>query len=258
MLAQRAVRGLRETGYDATFIAVRLPYGVQADETDAQRASTRSAPTVCCASISNRRPTRCSVRYVKAVRMFGEAAREDFLLGNIKARQRMIAQYAVAGANRGLVIGTDHAAEALMGFFTKHGDGAADILPLAGLNKRRVRAACRLSGGSCGARSEDPDCRPRNLGAAQAGRGCLRGDIRADRRFSRGQGHRGARAPAYSRRPIGEAPTSELRRFPRPTRRNRHLVTGLVEWNIPAASGFCGSEVQMAKETKICEWMEDL
>lgn len=27
-----------------------------------------------------------------------------------------------------------------MGFFTKHGDGAADILPLAGLNKRRVRA----------------------------------------------------------------------------------------------------------------------
>jgi NAD+ synthase len=46
----------------------------------------------------------------------------------------------VAGARRGLVIGTDHAAEALMGFFTKFGDGAADILPLSGLNKRRVRA----------------------------------------------------------------------------------------------------------------------
>jgi NAD+ synthase len=71
--------------------------------------------------------------------------RHHFHLGNIKARQRMIAQYAIAGASRGLVIGTDHAAEALMGFYTKFGDGAADILPLAGLNKRRVRSiACDL------------------------------------------------------------------------------------------------------------------
>lgn len=64
----------------------------------------------------------------------------DFHLGNVKARQRMIAQYAIACGVRGLVIGTDHAAEALMGFFTKFGDGAADILPLSGLNKRRIRA----------------------------------------------------------------------------------------------------------------------
>ena len=61
-------------------------------------------------------------------------------MGNMKARQRMVAQYAVAGAHGGLVIGTDHAAEALMGFFTKYGDGAADVIPLAGLTKRRVRA----------------------------------------------------------------------------------------------------------------------
>src|ERR1044071_3915976 len=74
------------------------------------------------------------------------AAREAFLLGNIKARQRMIAQFALAGAMRGLVIGTDHSAEALMGFYTKFGDGAADILPLAGLNKRRVRAVAKLLG----------------------------------------------------------------------------------------------------------------
>lgn len=65
--------------------------------------------------------------------------RADFHLGNVKARERMIAQYAIAGGVRGLVIGTDHAAEALMGFFTKFGDGAADILPLSGLNKRRIR-----------------------------------------------------------------------------------------------------------------------
>jgi NAD+ synthase len=60
-------------------------------------------------------------------------------LGNIKARQRMVVQYAVAGARSGLVIGTDQAAEALMGFFTKYGDGACDVAPLTGLNKSQVR-----------------------------------------------------------------------------------------------------------------------
>lgn len=140
MMAQRAVRSLRDAGYAATFIAVRLPYGQQADETDAQRAlDTIGADRVLRIDI---KPAADAM--LRSIREggqdFGEAAREDFLLGNIKARQRMIAQYAIAGANRGLVIGTDHAAEALMGFFTKHGDGAADILPLAGLNKRRVRA----------------------------------------------------------------------------------------------------------------------
>lgn len=52
----------------------------------------------------------------------------------------MIAQYAVAGARGLLVIGTDHAAENVTGFFTKFGDGTADILPLAGLNKRQGAA----------------------------------------------------------------------------------------------------------------------
>jgi NAD+ synthase len=73
---------------------------------------------------------------------------EDFVLGNIKARQRMIAQYAIAGTRVGAVIGTDHAAESLMGFFTKFGDGAADILPLSYLTKRRVRALAQALGAS--------------------------------------------------------------------------------------------------------------
>ncbi|CAM5385754.1 NH(3)-dependent NAD(+) synthetase [Streptomyces tanashiensis] len=71
---------------------------------------------------------------------FRDAHHQDFVQGNIKARQRMIAQYAVAGAHDGLVVGTDHAAEAVSGFFTKFGDGAADVVPLTGLTKRRVRA----------------------------------------------------------------------------------------------------------------------
>src|SRR5699024_8251411 len=59
---------------------------------------------------------------------------------NVKARMRMIAQFELAGEKRLLVVGTDHAAEAVTGFFTKFGDGAADVVPLAGLNKRQGRA----------------------------------------------------------------------------------------------------------------------
>jgi NAD+ synthase len=68
---------------------------------------------------------------------------KDFVLGNIKARERMVAHYAIAGARVGVVIGTDHAAESLMGCFIKYGDGGADVLPLSELTKRRVRALAR-------------------------------------------------------------------------------------------------------------------
>lgn len=73
-------------------------------------------------------------------------AGRDLVRGNLKARMRMAAQYGVAGAHGLLVVGTDHAAEAVMGFFTKYGDGACDLAPLAGLTKRRVRAVARALG----------------------------------------------------------------------------------------------------------------
>jgi NAD+ synthase len=59
--------------------------------------------------------------------------------GNIKARTRMVMQYALAFELNLLVVGTDHASEAITGFFTKYGDGAVDITPLSTLNKRQVR-----------------------------------------------------------------------------------------------------------------------
>ena len=58
----------------------------------------------------------------------------------------MVAQFAIANANNGLVIGTDHAAEAVMGFFTKFGDGACDLAPLSGLVKGQVRAIAKYLG----------------------------------------------------------------------------------------------------------------
>lgn len=59
--------------------------------------------------------------------------------GNVKARVRMVVQYALAFEQNLLVAGTDHASEAIAGFYTKWGDGAVDITPMSSLNKRQVR-----------------------------------------------------------------------------------------------------------------------
>ena len=139
-LAQAAVDDARAQGYDARFIAMRLPYGIQRDEEDAQRSLDLIKPDEIL-TVDIKPASDAMLAAVKANgQSFKGPAHEDFILGNVKARQRMIAQYTVAGATDGLVIGTDQAAEALMGFFTKHGDGAADVTPLTGLTKRRVRA----------------------------------------------------------------------------------------------------------------------
>ncbi|MCT9088844.1 ammonia-dependent NAD(+) synthetase [Streptomyces sp. ASQP_92] len=145
-LCQLAVERAREAGHEARFYAMRLPYGVQADEHDAQLALSFIQPdhvlTVDIKPASDAALQACLAADVA----FRDEAHQDFVQGNIKARQRMIAQYAVAGAHHGLVVGTDHAAEAVSGFFTKFGDGAADLVPLTGLTKRRVRAVADALG----------------------------------------------------------------------------------------------------------------
>lgn len=135
-LCQLAVERLAAEGVEAEFIAVRLPYGVQHDEDDAQLALSFIRP---------QRTIEFNIqRGVDGVYAeFGDAVGEtmtDFNKGNVKARVRMVAQYAIAGQRRLLVVGTDHAAEAVTGFFTKYGDGGADVLPLSGLTKRQGRA----------------------------------------------------------------------------------------------------------------------
>ena len=59
---------------------------------------------------------------------------------NLKPRLRMATLYYYANLRRGLVAGTSNRSEIMLGYFTKHGDGAADILPLGALCKRDVRA----------------------------------------------------------------------------------------------------------------------
>lgn len=133
-LCQLAVEGLREQGKDAEFVAVRLPYGVQQDEDDAQTALAFIKPDRSIAV--DIRPATDAGEKVVANAM-GETRLRDFVRGNVKARERMVAQYAIAGQLNCLVVGTDHAAEAVTGFFTKFGDGAVDMTPLTGLTKRQ-------------------------------------------------------------------------------------------------------------------------
>ncbi|MFG6667112.1 ammonia-dependent NAD(+) synthetase [Halomonas sp. HNIBRBA4712] len=138
-LAQLAVERARDEGLDAQFYAMRLPYAIQADEDDAQQAlGAIKADHVLTVNIKSASDAALAALEEGGLAFDNEHQR-DFVLGNIKARQRMIAQYAVAGTHQGLVVGTDHAAEALMGFFTKYGDGACDLVPLAGLTKDQVR-----------------------------------------------------------------------------------------------------------------------
>ncbi|WP_021023843.1 ammonia-dependent NAD(+) synthetase [Salinivibrio costicola] len=144
-LAQLAVDELNQAAgtEQYQFIAVRLPYGEQKDEDEAQLALSFIQPSKTVTV--NVKPgvdgTHQSV--LNAVSEVGllpaNEGRIDFAKGNVKARARMVAQYEIAGLTQGLVLGTDHSAENITGFYTKFGDGACDLAPLFGLNKRQVR-----------------------------------------------------------------------------------------------------------------------
>lgn len=142
-LTQLAVERVRSTGRDAEFAAVRLPYGIQADEDDAQAALAFIRPdrtlTVDIKAASDEIGGAAGAA-LRTGRYDGSLGLSDFVRGNVKARMRMVAQFAIAGQLRLIVIGTDHAAEAVTGFYTKFGDGAADVVPLAGLTKSQGAA----------------------------------------------------------------------------------------------------------------------
>jgi NAD+ synthase len=142
-LAQLAVEELRSEGKEALFIAVRLPYGVQQDEEDAQRALDFIKADHEYAFNIQEAVDNIQKEYNTVTKM---SPLSDFQKGNVKARVRMIAQYAFGGMEGLLVIGTDHAAEAVTGFFTKYGDGGADVLPLTGLTKRQGKALLKELG----------------------------------------------------------------------------------------------------------------
>ncbi|MGC6481031.1 MAG: ammonia-dependent NAD(+) synthetase [Porticoccaceae bacterium] len=150
-LAQLAAEQLRnESNHsDYQFYAVRLPFGTQKDEQDAQISlEAISADNVLTVNIQaatdaiNQQVCETLKQAKKTVS--NEAI--DFAKGNVKARVRMTSQYQIAGLVNGLVLGTDHSAENITGFYTKYGDGACDLAPLFGLNKRQVRQLAKSLG----------------------------------------------------------------------------------------------------------------
>ncbi|WEG13733.1 ammonia-dependent NAD(+) synthetase [Pullulanibacillus sp. KACC 23026] len=142
-LAQLAVDELNEEqGGGYTFLAVRLPHGNQLDEADSELVFNFIQPKDQV--IFNIEAS--TTAFQNTFNEVSDKPLSDFQKGNVKARLRMIAQYAFGGMNNLLVIGTDHAAEAITGFFTKYGDGGADLLPLSGLSKRQGKALLKSLG----------------------------------------------------------------------------------------------------------------
>ena len=222
-LAQLAVEELEGEGVEASFVAVRLPYGTQHDEDDAQAAlDFIQAKTEWTFNIS------AGVDGVEdEFEKTTGAAISDFHKGNTKARIRMLAQYALAGEHNYLVIGTDHGAESVTGFFTKFGDGGADILPLFGLAGRVGCPRTDLGKG--------PDGGPAGRPARPHRRGRARPDLRPDRRLPRGprgsrrrrETHRG-QVPAHA--PQADRPGHHLRQLVEVTvspRRDRQSLARL-------------------------------
>ena len=62
----------------------------------------------------------------------------NLINGNLQARMRMMAIYALAQEHNYLVLGTDNKAEYDLGYFTKYGDGGCDLLPISHLFKSQV------------------------------------------------------------------------------------------------------------------------
>ena len=159
-LAQLAIEELNQDTSSYRFIAVRLPYATQTDETDAQLSLDFIKPSHSLTV--NVQPGSDAIHQSTMTALnasgLGDLSdnTQDFARGNVKARMRMIAQYEIAGLLGGLVLGTDHSAENVTGFYTKYGDGACDLVPLFGLNKRQVRQVAAQLGAPQGIISKVP------------------------------------------------------------------------------------------------------
>ncbi|BBK27759.1 ammonia-dependent NAD(+) synthetase [Staphylococcus arlettae] len=131
-LVQIAVEELRNENRECKFIAVKLPYGQQQDAAEVEDALKFIAPDEIVTV--NIKPA-----VDQSIASLEEAGIQltDFQKGNEKARERMKVQFSIASNQSGIVVGTDHSAENVTGFYTKYGDGAADIAPIFGLNKRQ-------------------------------------------------------------------------------------------------------------------------
>lgn len=130
----------QETGKEYITLGVFQPYGEQSDIEDSYAVADAFQLTHRVEMNIEEAVNEISLETEYALKSIG---RSQHLSrggkGNVKARTRMVMQYALAFELNLIVVGTDHASEAITGFYTKWGDGAVDITPLSSLNKRQVK-----------------------------------------------------------------------------------------------------------------------
>jgi NAD+ synthase len=132
-LASRAV------GPQSVIAAIMPIHSLPRDADDALAAASAAGVT----------PVRIdlSAVYDSFLAAMPEAAdRKPLAPANVKPRLRMTTLYFLANQHNGLVVGTGNKTELSIGYFTKYGDGAVDLLPIGSLNKTMVRALARALG----------------------------------------------------------------------------------------------------------------
>lgn len=133
-LCQLAIKKLNTISHRKNYklVLLCLPYGKQIDSDDCQDAINFIKPKI----ILNINIKKSVLNTERALQKSGIHV-SDNMRENNKARERMKIQYNIASAYKGIVVGTDHASEAITGFFTKYGDGGTDINPISELNKKQ-------------------------------------------------------------------------------------------------------------------------
>lgn len=119
--------------------------GLILPETDSPEEDTRDAIELCEA-MGVRHEVLDITDSVHAFRKTIGGHVDQAALANIKARCRMILLYHKAGTQSRLVLGTSNKSEFLVGYFTKYGDGGADLEPIGDLYKTEVRELARFLG----------------------------------------------------------------------------------------------------------------
>ncbi|MFC5987582.1 ammonia-dependent NAD(+) synthetase [Marinicrinis lubricantis] len=137
----------QETGMEYRTLGVFQPYGEQSDIDDSYAVAKAFDLKYTVETNIEEAVNEIALEVEHALKGIGVHKHVSIPgKGNIKARTRMVVQYALAFEQNLLVVGTDHASEAITGFFTKYGDGAVDITPLSTLNKRQVRQLAQKLG----------------------------------------------------------------------------------------------------------------
>lgn len=146
LLCRLATWRIGLAGDGVSFVAVRISYGNQRDEAEVSSAlEFVRADRVIKVDVGPPSDSLIDALCLGGFE-FSDDEQEKSARVDVIARQRMAVLYAIADGMNGLVVGTDHAAKAAAGLFTKHGDSAADVVPLAGLTRRRIVAMAEALG----------------------------------------------------------------------------------------------------------------